>query len=147
MQGAEATEQGNCSAFKGKVLPHCCDKEPVILDLLPGANYNKQAANCCRGGVLSSMTQDDSKYMSAFQMHIGTAEANASLDVGGMPTAFSLGVPGYTCGEAFLVAPTKFTEDSGRRTTQAFGNSLSLYMCVFVCVCVGLLVFINHHLF
>ncbi|KAK0588411.1 hypothetical protein LWI29_000608 [Acer saccharum] len=32
MWGAEATEQGNCSAFKATV-PHCCEKRPVIIDL------------------------------------------------------------------------------------------------------------------
>ncbi|KAH6806241.1 COBRA-like protein 6 precursor [Perilla frutescens var. frutescens] len=120
MMGAEATEQGNCSAFKGKVLPHCCQQEPVIIDLLPGAPYNKQAANCCRGGVLTSMIQDPTKYMSAFQMHTGTASSNGSKP--GMPTDFTLGVPGYTCGDPFEVPPTKFSEDQGRRTTQAFAT-------------------------
>ena len=58
MWGAEATQQGNCLRFKGGVLPHCCKKQPVIIDLMPGAPYNKQFANCCKGGVLTSMTQD-----------------------------------------------------------------------------------------
>lgn len=118
--GAEATEQGNCSAFKGKKLPHCCEKEPVIIDLLAGAPYNKQVANCCKGGVLSSMTQDPRKYVASFQMHIGSASSNSS--VFGIPERFTLGLPGYTCGEPFLVPPTKFTEDQGRRRTQALGN-------------------------
>ncbi|KAK1553203.1 hypothetical protein Q3G72_030797 [Acer saccharum] len=52
MVGAEATEQGNCSAFQARVpLPHCCEKRPVIVDLLPGAPYNQQTKNCCKGGV------------------------------------------------------------------------------------------------
>ncbi|XP_057808026.1 COBRA-like protein 6 isoform X2 [Salvia miltiorrhiza] len=120
MLGAEATEQGNCSLFKGKVLPHCCEREPVIIDLLPAAPYNKQVANCCRGGILTSVTQDPAKHISAFQMHIGTADADGPSSKPGMPTAFSLGAPGYTCGEAVQVPPTKFAEDQGRRRTQAF---------------------------
>ncbi|XP_019067347.1 COBRA-like protein 6 isoform X1 [Solanum lycopersicum] len=117
MWGAETTEQGDCSAIKGDTLPHCCLKEPVILDLLPGAPYNKQVANCCKGGVLTSLTQDPEKYVSSFEMII----ASASNDGSGprMPENFTLGIPGYTCGVAVKVPPTKFHEDQGRRQTQA----------------------------
>lgn len=120
MWGAETTEQGDCSAIKGDTLPHCCLKEPVILDLLPGAPYNKQVANCCKGGVLTSLTQDPEKYVSSFEMII----ASASNDGSGprMPENFTLGIPGYTCGVAVKVPPTKFHEDQGRRQTQAVGK-------------------------
>ncbi|KAL3620836.1 hypothetical protein CASFOL_035748 [Castilleja foliolosa] len=121
MLGAETTEQGNCSRFKGKVLPHCCAKEPVIVDLLPGTQYNKQVSNCCRGGVLSSMLQDPGKYVSMFQMHIGTTGSNVS-SAPGIPVNFTVGIPGYTCGPAESVSPTKFYEDQGRRKTQAFAT-------------------------
>ncbi|PNX96732.1 cobra-like protein 1-like [Trifolium pratense] len=47
MFGAEAMEQGNCTLFRGQDKPHCCKKEPVIIDLMPGAPYNMQSANCC----------------------------------------------------------------------------------------------------
>ncbi|XP_057428485.1 COBRA-like protein 1 isoform X2 [Lotus japonicus] len=47
MTGAEATEQGNCTRFRQK-QPHCCEKEPAIIDLMPGAPYNMQSANCCK---------------------------------------------------------------------------------------------------
>lgn len=122
--GAEATEQGNCSAFKGKQLPHCCEKEPVIIDLLPGTPYNKQVANCCKGGVLSSMTQDPGKFGASFQMNIGSGSMNSSggSGVSGIPGNFSLGLPGYTCGDPFPVPPSKFVEDRGRRRTQALGK-------------------------
>ncbi|KAL6494495.1 hypothetical protein OROGR_031295 [Orobanche gracilis] len=118
--GAEATEQGNCSKFKGKDIPHCCDRKPVIVDLLPGAPMRMQVANCCRGGVLSSMLQDPEKSAASFEMLI----AGPSLDSSGpgIPENFSLGIPGYTCGEALQVPPTKFYEDQGRRTTQAFAT-------------------------
>lgn len=123
MLGAETTEQGNCSAFRGGVLPHCCEKEPVIVDLLPGAPYNKQVANCCKGGVLSSMTQDPEKFGAAFQMSLGKISntTTGNLYPGGIPGNFSLGLPGYTCGDPFQVPPSKFFEDHGRRTTQAIG--------------------------
>ncbi|KAK4401977.1 COBRA-like protein 6 [Sesamum angolense] len=95
------------------------DEEPVIIDLLPGAPYNKQVANCCKGGVLSSMMQDPGKYLAAFQMHIGSASDSS---VPRLPARFTLGLPGYTCGEPFKVPPTKFFEDQGRRRTQALAT-------------------------
>ncbi|XP_048443239.1 COBRA-like protein 6 isoform X1 [Pyrus x bretschneideri] len=114
MWGAEATEQGNCSKFKGSPdLPHCCKKKPVIIDLLPGAPFNKQYFNCCKGGELSSMIQDSSKFGSSFAMSVGSF---AGKDIV-MPTNFTLGLPGYTCGMPFQVQPTKFSHD-GRRWKQ-----------------------------
>ncbi|GFP99230.1 cobra-like protein 1 [Phtheirospermum japonicum] len=121
MLGAEAKYQGKCEKFKGKVRPHCCEKEPVIIDLLPGTPYNTQVSNCCRGGVLSSMLQDPGKSLAAFQMHIGSASSNAS-SAPGVPVNFTLGVPGYTCGPAQSVSPTTFYEDHGRRRTEAFAT-------------------------
>ncbi|KAI9117620.1 hypothetical protein K1719_011786 [Acacia pycnantha] len=55
--GRSTTEQGDCSRFKGNI-PHCCKKDPTVVDLLPGTPYNQQIANCCRGGVLNSWAQD-----------------------------------------------------------------------------------------
>ncbi|KAK4487633.1 hypothetical protein RD792_005716 [Penstemon davidsonii] len=123
--GAEATEQGNCSAFKGRQLPHCCLKEPTIIDLLPGAPYNVQVANCCKGGVLSSMVQDPVNHLAVFQMHIGSGGSNSNKSGNintGMPANFSLGLRGYTCGDPVQVLPTKFYEDHGRRKTQALAT-------------------------
>nr|VDD39604.1 unnamed protein product [Brassica oleracea] len=57
MVGAQATEQGDCSKFKGNI-PHCCKKTPTVVDLLPGTPYNQQISNCCRGGLISSWAQD-----------------------------------------------------------------------------------------
>ncbi|KAM3762586.1 hypothetical protein ACB098_01G358400 [Castanea mollissima] len=119
MWGAEATEQGNCSRFKGGVLPHCCEKQPVIVDLMPGAPYNKQFNNCCKGGVLTSMTQDQTMYGAAFRMNVNKATINNTDNSFFMPLNFNLGVPGYTCGDPFKVPPSKFKADGGRRSTQA----------------------------
>ncbi|KAK1402160.1 COBRA-like protein 6 [Heracleum sosnowskyi] len=120
MLGAEATEQGNCSAFTGDNKPHCCVKKPVIVDLLPGAPYNSQSANCCKGGVLTSITQDPTKYISSFDMSVGGSVQNPSST--GIPDNFTLGLPGYTCGPPIEVEPTKFYEDNGRRKTQAIAT-------------------------
>ncbi|KAK3414267.1 hypothetical protein EUGRSUZ_I02750 [Eucalyptus grandis] len=124
MFGAEATLQGNCSRFKGQ-LPHSCEKQPVIVDLLPGAPYNMQVANCCKGGILSSLIQDPSKYGAGFLMTVGAA---STFDAGHAPSAYSIPanftvkLPGYTCGPPLEVPPSRFPSDSGRRWTQAIGT-------------------------
>ncbi|KAL1802137.1 hypothetical protein ACET3Z_030784 [Daucus carota] len=121
MFGAEATEQGNCSAFKGSDKPHCCEKKPVIIDLLPGALHTVQFQNCCKGGVLTSLTQVPPKHISSFQMIVGGPSSyNSSLP--GIPDKFTLGLPGYTCGPPREVEPTTFYEDNGRRKTQAIAT-------------------------
>ncbi|KAM7250382.1 hypothetical protein ACFE04_022265 [Oxalis oulophora] len=115
--GAEATEQGNCTAFKGGQLPHCCRKSPTIVDLFPGSPYNLQTANCCKGGVLSSMSQDSNNYVAVFEMTVGGSKDNNDFV---MPQNFTLGVPGYSCGQPFEVPPSKFFSDKKRRhMTQA----------------------------
>ncbi|KAJ8513473.1 hypothetical protein OPV22_003907 [Ensete ventricosum] len=116
MRGAEATNQGNCSKFKGDSIPHCCEKSPTIVDLPPGTPYNMQTKNCCRGGVLSSLAQDPSLAKASFQMTMESA--NISSPATGKPSNFTLGIPGYTCSNATVVAPSKFQVDK-QRTTQA----------------------------
>ncbi|KAF7851121.1 hypothetical protein BT93_L4434 [Corymbia citriodora subsp. variegata] len=124
MVGAEATLQGNCSRFRNN-LPHSCEKQPVIVDLLPGAPYNMQTANCCKGGVLSSMIQDPSKYGASFLMSVGAASTfNASNTTSSdtIPANFTIELPGYTCGPPLIVPPSRFPSDGGRRWTQAIGT-------------------------
>ncbi|MBA0849269.1 hypothetical protein Goshw_013678, partial [Gossypium schwendimanii] len=117
MLGAEATEQGNCSRFKGgENLPHCCEKQPMIIDLLPEASFNMKTSNCCKGGVLSSMVQDPSNYAAIFVMKIGAVNSSDRFK---MPGNFSFGVSGYTCGQPVRVPPSRYSSDSGRRWTQA----------------------------
>lgn len=119
MTGGQATEQGDCSRFKASVLPHCCRRDPEVVDLLPGAPYNTQTANCCRGGVLASWAQDPSDAVASFQVSVGQAvSTNRTVKV---PRNFTLLAPGpgYTCGAAKLVKPTKFMSPDGRRSTQA----------------------------
>ncbi|XP_066395237.1 COBRA-like protein 1 [Miscanthus floridulus] len=118
MTGGQATEQGDCSKFKANI-PHCCRKDPEVVDLLPGTPYNMQIANCCKGGVLTSWAQDPNNAVASFQVSVGQAgTTNRTVKV---PKNFTLKAPGpgYTCGTAKLVKPTKFISQDGRRSTQA----------------------------
>ena len=133
MVGGQATEQGDCSKFKG-TIPHCCKKSPTIVDLLPGAPYNMQIANCCKGGVLSSLTQDPANAVGSFQLSVGAA--GTSNKTVRMPKNFTLKAPGpgYTCGVAKVVKPSKFFTADKRRVTQAlskFLNEDQIYRCSF----------------
>ena len=116
-RGAEATEQGDCSSVGGGSRPHCCQKRPVLADLPPGTPFNQQVANCCRGGVLSSLTQNNLTSTAAFQMVVG--DYAAARDGGGkdepeMPWGFDIGVPGYSCSNATKVPPTRSKVDRNR---------------------------------
>ncbi|XP_077211270.1 protein COBRA-like [Tasmannia lanceolata] len=118
MVGAQATEQGDCSRYKVN-LPHCCIKDPAVEDLLPGTPYNQQIENCCKGGVISSWVQDPVNSTSTFQLSVGAAgTTNRTVKV---PNNFTLKAPGpgYTCGPAKIVKPTRFVSPDGKRVTQA----------------------------
>ncbi|XP_066346766.1 COBRA-like protein 7 [Miscanthus floridulus] len=116
--GAETTEQGDCSRIgAANARPHCCQRQPVMVDLPPGTPFNRQVANCCRGGVLSSLVQNNLTSTAAFQMVVGEF-ALAKDGGGGMepekPWHFDIGVPGYTCSNATTVAPTRVKVDKNR---------------------------------
>ncbi|KAM0922346.1 hypothetical protein ACQ4PT_006272 [Festuca glaucescens] len=118
MFGGQTTEQGDCSKFKAEI-PHCCKRDPEVVDLLPGAPYGTQFANCCKGGVLNSWAQDSANAVASFQVVVGQAgTSNKTVKV---PRSFTLRAPGpgYTCGPAKVVSPTKFISPDGRRSTQA----------------------------
>lgn len=118
MMGGQTTEQGDCSKFKGNV-PHCCKKDPSVVDLLPGTPYNQQIANCCKGGVINSWAQDPATASASFQLSVGQAgTTNKTVRV---PKNFTLKAPGpgYTCGPAKVVRPSKFISADKRRVTQA----------------------------
>ncbi|MED6180112.1 hypothetical protein PIB30_007269 [Stylosanthes scabra] len=119
MMGGQTTEQGDCSKFKASPPPHCCKKDPTVVDLLPGTPYNQQIANCCKGGVLSSWAQDPVNAIAAFQISVGRAgTSNRTVKV---PKNFTLKAPGpgYTCGPGKIVPPTQFLTGDKRRRTQA----------------------------
>ncbi|KAL5544655.1 hypothetical protein UlMin_008439 [Ulmus minor] len=118
MVGAQTTEQGDCSKFKGNT-PHCCKKNPTIVDLLPGVPYNQQISNCCKGGVVASWGVDPSAAVSTFQVSVGVA--GTSNKTVRLPKNFTLmgPGPGYTCSQAKIVPKTLFFSPDGRRKTQA----------------------------
>ncbi|KAL2935445.1 COBRA-like protein 4 [Bienertia sinuspersici] len=106
MVGAQTTEQGDCSKFKGNI-PHCCKRDPTVVDLLPGTPYNQQIANCCRGGVLTAWGQNPEDAVAAFQVSVG--QAGTSNKTVKLPRNFTLmgPGPGYTCGPARVVKSTQ----------------------------------------
>lgn len=121
MVGAQTTEQGDCSKFKTNV-PHCCKRDPKVVDLLPGVPFNQQYANCCKGGVLAAWAQDPTAYVSAFQVIIG--QSGTSNKTVKLPKNFTLlgPGPGYTCGPARIVPSSAFLSADGRRWTRAFST-------------------------
>ncbi|RRT36097.1 hypothetical protein B296_00040200 [Ensete ventricosum] len=122
--GAQATEQGDCSKFKG-AIPHCCKRTPAVVDLLPGVPYNQQIANCCKAGVVASYGQDPAAAVSAFQVSVGlSGTSNKTVK---LPKNFTLLGPGfgYTCGPAKVVPSTTFLTPDKRRKTQALSKLLS----------------------
>ncbi|PHT31426.1 COBRA-like protein 3 [Capsicum baccatum] len=118
MMGAQTREQGDCSKLKG-LLPHCCKRDPEVVDLLPGTPYSQQTANCCKGGVISSWGQDPQAAISSFQVTVGSTGTTKTTVR--LPKKFTLKAPGpgYTCGSAKVVKPTRFPTNDGRRATQA----------------------------
>ncbi|KAJ1697570.1 hypothetical protein LUZ63_006082 [Rhynchospora breviuscula] len=118
MVGGQATEQGDCSKFKGNI-PHCCKRGPSIVDLLPGTPYNMQIANCCKGGVLSSWLQDPANAVASFQVSVGqSGTTNKTVKAPKNVTLKTPG-PGYTCGAAKKVPSSTFISQDGRRITQS----------------------------
>ncbi|XP_047321039.1 protein COBRA-like [Impatiens glandulifera] len=121
MIGAQTTKQGNCSRFKGSNnIPHSCEKNPIVVDLLPETPYNQQIANCCKGGVISSPVSDPQNSASSFQLTVGAAGTTNKTVY--LPKNFTLKTPpgpGYICGPAKVVRPTRFISSDGRRVTQA----------------------------
>lgn len=73
---------------------------------------------------MTSMSQDRINYVSAFHMTIGSFPGDPGEFI--MPYDFDIGVPGYTCGNATSVDPTKYSTDKGRRKTQALGKEIHL---------------------
>ncbi|CAK7357076.1 unnamed protein product [Dovyalis caffra] len=55
--------------------------------------------------------RDPSKYGAIFEMTVGGSVNYSKFQ---MPENFSLGVPGYSCGQAIDAIPTKYTIDGGR---------------------------------
>ena len=121
MVGTQATDQGDCSKFKGDI-PHCCKRNPSIVDLLPGVPNNQRFFDCCKGGVLKPWGQDPSAAVSAFQLSVGlSGTSNKTVQL--PKDFFLLGPgPGYTCGPTTIIPSSVFLSADGRRRTQAMSN-------------------------
>ncbi|KAL5186075.1 Protein COBRA [Glycine soja] len=68
------------------------EKDPTVVDLLPGTPYNQQIANCCSGGVLTSWAQDPQNAISSFQLSVGLA--GTTNETVKLPKNFTLKAPG-----------------------------------------------------
>ncbi|KAK9987874.1 hypothetical protein SO802_028113 [Lithocarpus litseifolius] len=124
MSGAIATQQGNCTTFKFQT-PHCCKKDPVIVDLMPEALPQNRSEDCCRGGLLSPWAIDPSNSFSSLEMKVGNLAGNFPAYKPQNLTLMASG-PGYTCGPVLVTDPTVPTVTSdigGRRQNQHPGFS------------------------
>jgi hypothetical protein len=121
MVGAQTTEQGDCSHFKGNI-PHSCKKDPVVIDLLPSTPYDMQIANCCKAGVISTFNQDPANAASSFQLSVGLAGTTTKTVK--VPRNFTLRAPdpGYTCGSAIVGKPSFLFSADGRRAFRALSK-------------------------
>lgn len=140
--GGQATEQGDCSKFKLKI-PHSCKRNPQVVDLLPGAPYNMQYQNCCKGGVLTSWGQEPTTAFSAFQ--IAVAQSGTSNKTVKLPKDFKfLGPgPGYSCGPAKLVPSTAILSDDHRRKSRALSKYIYVHPIMEIVYFLYLLSFID----
>ncbi|KAK3406403.1 hypothetical protein EUGRSUZ_K02542 [Eucalyptus grandis] len=112
--GAQATDQGYCSKFNGKI-PHSCERSPAIIDLFPGVHDNQKYTYCCKGGIVTSWGQDPAAAVSSFQVSVrlsGTSSTSVKL-----PRDFYLLRPGlgYTCSGATIMPPSVLFSADGRR--------------------------------
>ncbi|KAJ6889602.1 COBRA-like protein 4 [Populus alba x Populus x berolinensis] len=119
MVGAQATDQGDCSNFKGNI-PHCCTRNPTVVDLLPGVPKTQQYSDCCKGGVFGILgTRTYSSVLVSLVHPIQQLHCPR--------ISFLLGPgPGYTCSAATIVSPSFFFSSDGKRKTQAMSKLVFL---------------------
>lgn len=120
MSGAFAAQQGNCSSFKFQI-PHCCKKDPVILDLTPDAMTPNKSDGCCTGGLIAAWAINPQKSFSSFVMTVGNLDRNST---GNRPLNLTLMAPGpgYTCSPVVDADPTVSSVIGGRREEQVFSK-------------------------
>ncbi|PIA30521.1 hypothetical protein AQUCO_05500065v1 [Aquilegia coerulea] len=118
MTGAFALQQGNCSSFKGDEIPHCCKKDPVIVDMPENAIPESRSENCCHGGMISAKATDPSKSSTSFDIKVGNLPGNSSGNLPQNVTLMAPG-PGYTCSSFEDYPPTVYP-GLGKREMQVF---------------------------
>ncbi|KAJ1415959.1 COBRA, plant [Sesbania bispinosa] len=89
MNGAFATDRGNCLGYSGSQIPHSCKKDPTIVDLTPQVSQNR-SENCCRGGLLSAWAIDPLNSFSSFELEVRNLGENP---LGQPPTNLTLMAP------------------------------------------------------
>ncbi|XP_070052969.1 COBRA-like protein 1 [Nicotiana tomentosiformis] len=116
MSGAFATKQGNCSTFKSEI-PHCCKKDPIIVDLAPEAPPEKRSDGCCHGGFLAASAINPSNSFVSFEMKVGNLRGNYTAH---KPLNLTLMAPGlgYTCDDFVDTDPTISSVIEGKRQEQ-----------------------------
>lgn len=76
------------------------------------------------------MLPDPANSLAAFQLSVGEVGMNNGTIR--LPKNFTLSVPGYSCGHAKIVKPTKFYTPDGRRVfAQAFSKLKSFLQMYF----------------
>ncbi|KAJ1411652.1 Nucleoside phosphorylase domain [Sesbania bispinosa] len=113
MNGAFATDRGNCLGYSGSQMPHSCKKDPTIVDLTPQVSQNR-SEHCCRGGLLSAWAIDPLNSFSSFELEVRNLGKNP---LGQPPTNLTLMAPGpgYTCSPFLDTDPTLSSDFGGLR--------------------------------
>ncbi|KAF5185401.1 Cobra-like protein [Thalictrum thalictroides] len=124
MTGAFTLQQGNCSSLRTDETPHCCQKDPVIVDMPENALPGSRSENCCHGGMISAMATDPSKSSTSFEIRVGNLPGNSSGNLPQNVTLMAPG-PGYSCSSFEDYPPTVYPELGGRREMQHPGLSAS----------------------
>ncbi|KAF5191131.1 Cobra-like protein, partial [Thalictrum thalictroides] len=70
MTGAFTLQQRNCSSLRTDETPHCCQKDPVIVDMPENALPESRSENFCHGGMISAMATDPSKSSTSFEIRV-----------------------------------------------------------------------------
>lgn len=127
MNGAFATDQGNCSNYKTDI-PHSCKKDPEILDLMPDASSDNKSEDCCRSGVLDALAINPSKSFSSFGIKVGNLGGAPFSGYPPLNLTLNAPGPGYTCGPLKSVDPTVSLDFGGRRHRQVFSKHFNQYI-------------------
>lgn len=94
---------------------------PEIVDLMPDTQPPNSPDNCCRGGLLAASAINPPQSSSSFDIVVGHAQGNLSLQ---MPVNLTLMAPGpgYTCSPIEDTQPTASLVVGGRREEEAFSK-------------------------
>lgn len=113
MNGAFATDRGNCTGFTDQI-PHSCNRNPVIADLDPDVSLDKRSEHCCHGGLLSAQAVDSSNSFSSFELKVGNLGRGS---LGQAPNNLILMAPGggYTCSPLLDTDPTMSLDFGGQK--------------------------------